>query len=266
MGYCILRLIGHGHAKPAAWSFAAKAYGPKRIDPQHLEHPPMSEDLAPAAQMTSPQLIWSDPGAKKDLPTLVRLTPDTLTLANVPSADLADVIDALRNGGEVPGQVIPLASLSKAEGDEDSTTLTVTFRNGPSAKESKTIGFVDKAQREEFLTALVAALGPAWQRGQKRMSPWQAGFWTLLPTAVVALITWGMHAEAAQIAQGLPPVNWGKGRLRPVAMAVHWIERQLGPTGVLIAGAILVSLGLLLFALLIVSPPMSLVVEPAEPS
>ncbi len=237
-----------------------------RPHPQHGSNPPMSDDLAPAEEPSSPQLIWTNPGAGKDQPTLVRLTPDTLTLATVPSADLEYVTDALRNGGEIAGQVIPLSSFSRAEGEEESAALTVTFRSGPSTNESKAIVFVDKAQRDEFVVALVGALGPGWQRGRKRMNPWSAGFWILLPTALVALITWGMHAEAVRIAQGQPPVNWGRGRLRLLAMAVHWIERQLGPAGVLVAGGILVGLGVLLIALVIVSPQMNLVVEPVEPS
>lgn len=221
----------------------------------------MSDDLA-----TTTSLFWANSGAAKDRPTLVRLTPDALTLAAVPSADLEDVIAALKEGGDVAGHVIPLSSLSGTGGDEDSTALTVTFWTGPSRKESKAIAFVDKAQRDEFVAALVAALGPGWQRSRKRVSRWKVGFWTLMPTAVAALITWGLHVEAARIAQGLPPVNWGKGKLRLLATAAHWIEQQLGPTGVLIAGAVLVGVGLLLFALVMAVPPRNIVVEPADQS
>src|SRR5215475_3292603 len=44
---------------------------------------PMSDDLA-----TVTPLIWANPGAAKDRPNLIRLTPDSLTLATVASTDL----------------------------------------------------------------------------------------------------------------------------------------------------------------------------------
>jgi hypothetical protein len=88
-----------------------------------------------------------------------------------------------------------------------------------------------------------------------------------MPTAVVALLTWGLHAEAALIAQGKAPINWGKnGKLRLLATAAHRTEQQLGPTGALIAGGILVGVGLRLFALDIAAPPVNILVEPADRS
>jgi hypothetical protein len=76
-----------------------------------------------------------------------------------------------------------------------------------------------------------------------------------------------MHAEAALIAQGKPPVNWGRdGRLKLLATAAHWVEQQLGPTGVLIAAGVLVGVGLLLFAVVMTAPPVNFVVAPADQS
>jgi hypothetical protein len=222
----------------------------------------MTDDLA----LDEPT-IWTNPDAEKDQPTLVRLTPAALVLATIPPDDLEHVIAELTEGGDVPGQVIPFSSLSRVGGDEDSRELTVTFWIGPSKTESRPIAFADKAQRDEFLDTLVGALGPDWRRLQKPMSRGKAGFWTLGPTLLVALATWGLHAEAARIAQGNPPVNWGpKGKLKLLATVAHWVEQQLGPTGVLIVGGILVGVGLILFALVMASPPMTLVVEPVEPS
>ena len=126
----------------------------------------MSDDLA-----TATPLFWANSGAAKDRPTLVRLTPDSLTLAAVPGADLEHVIAELKDGGDVAGQVIPLSSLSGARGDEDGAELTVTFRTGPSSKESKAIAFVDKAQRDEFVAALVEALGPGWRQSPEAADP-----------------------------------------------------------------------------------------------
>lgn len=222
----------------------------------------MSNDLA-----TTPTFVWINPGAGSDKPTLVRLASDTLTLAVIPPADLEHAIEALKEGGDVVGHVIPLSSLVGAKGEQDGAALTITFRVGPSKEESRPLAFADRGKRDEFAAALADALGPGWQHGRRPMSRWKAGFWTLAPTAVVALATWGLHAEAARIAAGNPAINWGKnGKLELLAIVAHWVERQLGPTGVLIAGGALVAAGLLIFALVMASPPINIVVERANQS
>jgi hypothetical protein len=43
-----------------------------------------------------------------------------------------------------------------------------------------------------------------------------------MPTVVVALVTWGRHAEAARIAAGKPPVDWG----RVVASGAYLFKRE----------------------------------------
>jgi hypothetical protein len=222
----------------------------------------VSEDLT-----STGLLIWTNPAAEKNQPTLVRLTPDDLTLAVVPAADLEPVIADLEDGGDVAGQVIPLDAVTGAEGDEDSASLKIRYRTGPSHQESKSVRFADKARRDEFTAALRAALGPGWHHRRKPVSRGLAAFWTLLPTALVALVTWGLHLEAARMARGNPPINWGpKGKLKLLALAAHWVEQQLGPTGVLIAGGVLVAAGLVLFAIVMSTPPMTVVIEPADPS
>jgi hypothetical protein len=209
-------------------------------------------------------LIWTNPRAAKDRPTLVRLTADSLTLAKIPSGDLEDVVAGLKRGEEAAGELIPLSAVSGASGDDDGAELAVTYKSGKSGTESRTIAFADKEKRGEFLLALAGALGPPWRQIRKPVSRWTAGFWTLGPTAAVAVVTWLLSLEAAQIAQGKPPANWGKGRLRLAALIAHWLEQQLGPTGILIAGGILVGIGLLIFAAVMASPPMKVVIERGE--
>ncbi len=224
--------------------------------------PPTTGDL--------PQLtprIWTKADASKGQPSLVRLTASTLSLAEVPRADLEEVIDDLESGGDVAGLVIPIASVVGARGDEDGGRLTVRFQIGRSKVDSREIVFVDKAERDEFVESLVEALGPGWATHRKPVSRWTAGFWTLGPTVIAALITWGLHAEASLIARGRPPLPWGKnGKLKLLATAAHWIERQLGPTGILIAGGVLVAVGLVLFMFVMAVPPTTVVVEPLDPS
>ena len=61
-------------------------------------------------------LLWANSKAAADRPTLVRLTPDSLTLAAVPGADLEHVIADLEDGEDVAGQVIPLIFLRRGGG------------------------------------------------------------------------------------------------------------------------------------------------------
>jgi hypothetical protein len=206
-------------------------------------------------------LVWTNPAAEEKQPTLVRLTTAALTLATVPAADLDNVVTALNKGGDLAGQVIPLSAITGAEGDSGEAGLTVQYRSAPSKTEPASILFADAAQREEFLVALLAALGPGWRRRDRAVSRWVASLWILVPTAVVALLTWGLHAEAARIAEGRPPVDWGKGRLKLVGAVAHWAEAQIGPTGVLIFGGLLVAVGILLWLILLASPPVRVVLE-----
>lgn len=215
-------------------------------------------------ELAIPSLLWTNSAAADDQPTLVRLTPTALTLAVVPKADLDKVTEELQAGGEVAGQVIPISAISGADGDEDGADLTVNYRTGPSKTASAAIDFGDQAKREEFLTALAGALGPGWARRKKPISRWKVAPWIALATMFVAALACLMYHEASLIAEGKPPLNWGKGRLKVAAAVAHWVERQIGATGVMIGGIILVSLGVGIFLVVVASPPRRVVLEPAE--
>jgi len=224
----------------------------------------LAEGLSMGDDVRAASLVWTNAAAGEKQPTLVRLTPAALTLATIPAADLDRAVTALNDGEELAGQVVPLSAVVAAEGDDGEAGLTVRFRAGSSKVEEVTVPFADAAAREEMLVALAGALGPGWERRRRPVSRWKAALWVLLPTAVVALVTWGMHAEATMIAEGKPPFNWGRGgKLGLLAVAAHWVEEQLGPTGVLIAGGALVGVGLLLLVLILLDPPMRVVVGPA---
>jgi hypothetical protein len=209
--------------------------------------------------------FWANPGTEEEKPTLVRLTPAAVTLAVVPKADLDNVITALGRGEEVAGQLIPLGSLIDAQAGEDSPEVTLNFRPSPSKKAKASIPFADQANRDEFMEALVGALGPPWQRRSKPESRWGLGFWMWALIAVLGLTTWGIYTETAMIEAGREPVNWGKvKKLRLVADVAHWAEPKLGTKGVLALGGSLISLAVLAFIALMASPPMNVVVEKAS--
>lgn len=207
-------------------------------------------------------LLWTNKraGAK---PTLMRLTAHSLTLAKIPPADLEPISEAIERGEAAPGEVLPLSTIVGASELEDGAELTIRFKSGLSKEEKRELKFADRKQRDAFVAALAGALGPPFVVARRRVSRWVAGAWTLGPTIAVGIAFYLMSVEARQIAAGQPPGNWGRGKLRLVALIAHWLEGALGPTGVLIAGAVLVVIGLAIFALVMASPPMKVVVEKA---
>jgi hypothetical protein len=52
-------------------------------------------------EFTNPALIWTHPESEEGKPSLVRLTPDAVTLAVIPKEDLEKTIAALEKGSEV---------------------------------------------------------------------------------------------------------------------------------------------------------------------
>lgn len=220
----------------------------------------MSEPLA-----TGLSSIWVNPeAAKGDRVSLVRLGPDALTLAKVAVADLEEAAASAGEGAALAGQLIPLEAVVAAKGDRDSAKLGLRFQSGPSKEEVVEIEFADRTTRDEFADALVEYLGPGWARFERPMGRWGLGFWTLGPTVLAGLVTGFLWLEASAIAAGRPPMNWGRGRLRLAAHLAHWLEGQLGPTGILIAGGVVVLVGLAIFAMVMFEPPKNLVVEPVE--
>lgn len=208
-------------------------------------------------------LQWTNKRAG-DKPTLARLTGESLTLAKVPPADLEPVAAAIERGETAPGEVIPLSTIVGASGMDNDAELTVAFKVGASQEEKRPLKFVDRAHRDSFVEALAGVLGPPFAVARRPVSRWVAGAYTLGPTIAVGVAFYLMSLEAQRIAAGQPPANWGRGKLRLLALIAHWLEDALGPTGLLISGAVLVVIGLGIFAMLMASPPMKVFVEKQE--
>jgi hypothetical protein len=208
-------------------------------------------------------LVWTNPDAEEEKPTLVRLTADALTLAVVPRGDLATVVAGLGDGGTVAGKVIPLAAVTKVEADENGATLTVTYKTGGSKTKSEEIPLADGAAQEGLLGALADQLGPSWRRHRRTTSRWIVGGLFLVALACVAGGTWFFYTEAAEIAAGrqLDPrgVN---AKQKAVSAISHWAEGLLGPTGVLIVGGVLLTICLLVFVAVMLYPWSRAVLEP----
>lgn len=186
-------------------------------------------------------LVWTNGEAGDGETTLVRLTPEWLTLAPVPTADLAATARAAAEGGTVSGQILALSSLVRVEGAEDESDLIITANElGKTTK--TTVHFATPGARAGFLGAFLEQAGIGWsRRGARSTHRLGAMLVWLFVTALVGGATWLFYSEACLIAAGEKPLlseERGSGRKRLFAVVTHWVEGLLGPIGVLIVGGI----------------------------
>lgn len=208
-------------------------------------------------------LLWTNATAEDGELSLVRLTPEWLTLASIPKADLAATAHAVADGGTVSGRIISLATLVRLEGGEDEADLTITAREGGKAT-TATVQFATPGGRAGFLGAVLEQPGAGWHRHDRKVYRWSVALWLFALTAAVAGATWFFYHEAARIASGkgpLIPEDRGGHRLGFVAAVAHWVERVIGPTGVLVTGGIILAACALLWIGALAYPPAHLVFE-----
>src|SRR6516162_9345188 len=208
-----------------------------------------------------PKQVWTNPGSAEGKPSLFRLTPDALELAIVPKGALEEADLHREPQGAFSTQRIPLAAIVRLEGEESGTDLTVTYRLEDGKDSSATIGLVDGPQRDEMLDALAARLGTFWIREIRPAPRWKGLLWPLAIAGLIGFLTWIMHHEAERLAAG-EKLKAGRGRLGVIRQLMHWIEREIGPDGVLIAGGILGTLAILWFLVAAARPPMRIVILP----
>jgi hypothetical protein len=194
----------------------------------------MSTDLTSRAQ-----LIWTNPAAVEEQPTLIHLTTDALLLAVIPRKDLDAATDTLRKGGSVAGRSIPLSAVTRLDGVEEESDLDVTHKQGESKTEKVTVTLPDHTQRDELLTALGAALGPEWLEERRPKNRFVAALWPVGVLVGVVLLTLWMYEAAQALAAGRQLQLPRHGKARLMLQIMHWIEGMIGATGVLILGGIL---------------------------
>jgi hypothetical protein len=214
--------------------------------------------------LDKPLQVWTNPKSAKDKPSLVCLKPDSLWLAVVPTADLDKTAAALKNGGEVVAQHIPLARITQLQGDEGDSEVTVTYKQGESQTGEVTITFADRSTCDQFRNALANRLGSGWQWERRQIGRLSLSLWPLVTTAVVAVVTGFMYFEAHRIAAGehLKSPFGDNARLKLVSLVMHWVEGLIGTTGVLILGGLLLTLCIVWWVYEVAHPPVRITVRP----
>jgi hypothetical protein len=210
-----------------------------------------------------PNHIWTYPESEEGEPSLVRLTPDMLSLAVIPKQDLEKTAAALEKGDTVAARDIPVTLITQLQAETGGNELIVTYKQSESKADSVTITLADETKRNELLGVLTDYLGTDWQREERRASRLSQGLWPLGATAAVALLTWVMHGEALRIAAGehLKTPN-GSAKRRLVSYVMHWVEGLIGPTGILVLGGLLGAVCLGWFVLAVTRPPLQITIRP----
>jgi hypothetical protein len=135
--------------------------------------------------------------------------------------------------------MIPLASLTELQGKEGDQDVTLTFKVGTDATDSNVIQLADAAARDELLDALQDRLGPGWERTRGPVGRLSAGMLPFIATVIAGGLSWLMYNEAQLIAAGEHLKAVGKtAKTRAFSGAMHWVEGQIGETGVLIVGGV----------------------------
>jgi hypothetical protein len=210
-----------------------------------------------------PNQVWTNPETPEGKPCLYRLTPEALELVVAPKGELESAALIREPQREYAAQKIPLAIILQLEGEEGGDDLTVTYKLAEDKKLSVTINLVDGAQRDEFLDALMARLGPFWIRETRSVGRWKGILWPLGIAGLIGFFTWIMYQEAQRMAAG-EQLKVGRGRQKIIREVMHWVEGELGPDGVLIAGVVFGTLAILWFLIALVKPPMRVVVKPRD--
>jgi hypothetical protein len=184
--------------------------------------------------------VWTNPEAAKDRASLFGLSADAFYLAVVPKADLERAASELQQGREMVKRVIPLSALTELQGEEGSQDMTLTFHAAGGAAECDEIQLADSAGRDELLDALERRLGPDWVRERKPLGRFSAGRAPFVITLVAVGLTFVMYNEAGHIAAGEQLKAVGKkAKTRMFSGLMHWVEGEIGETGVLILGGVL---------------------------
>ncbi len=221
----------------------------------------------------NPNRIWTNLDAEEENPTLIRLTVDTLFLAVIAREDMDKTIDILNRGGSpawptssaCAGAIIPLSDISKMKGEAEDSNLEVTYHQGQSKQETKTISLVDASQRDELLAGLTAALGPSWSEKRRQKNRLLAVLLPLGCLVAFAVAGWLVYLDAQWIAAGGHPKQVGNsGRVRLFGAITHWVAGLLGPTGVLVVAGLLVGSCLIWLAATLIKPPIIITVEKTQ--
>lgn len=169
----------------------------------------------------------------------VALTADALVVANPDRNELTAW--AAAGSAAIPravatGTVVPFASVSKLSTNHYSDVLNVHWRDA-SRERLTSVHFENAAARDACWASLRRRLGMAFTFSDVQFGRARALVSPAITLGVIGALTWLFHTAAAGLAAGEEPTVRGRNAMVK-RMAVGAMD-FLGPTGVLVVGALL---------------------------
>lgn len=166
---------------------------------------------------------------------------------SVVTADLKDAeIDAAKKrilSGERPLNVlldkattIPYFMITKIVSEETDTDFEISYKTEKDS-DTKTIDAVDIETRKEILRDIESHLDNDFTSMTEEYNVFRAIYASLMTLSGLIIITWLIHGAAASIVEGAEADI--SGRNSGIKALFVWVLELLGPTGVLIVGALL---------------------------
>lgn len=171
---------------------------------------------------------------------LVVLADDGIVTANPdPSMLAGGGAEALAAAALATGNRIPYAAIQSIKANRFRDDVNIQYRDG-SASRLTNIGFKDTTDRDRAVRAIHKRLGPQFRLREEQYSAGRAALAPMVTLLAVAGFTYLSVLAASEIAGGA--VAEVRGRNQLMKSLYVWVLQTLGPTGVMIAGA-LIALG-----------------------
>jgi len=142
--------------------------------------------------------------------------------------------------------------------DQKDDDIDFAFKLGRQ-KSSKNVAFSSREERDAFMIELAERM-PECDSKTVEWGPIRASLGPLTFGSVVAFMTWAMHGAASALAAGAEAEV--SGRRAGLKKLVMWMIDLVGPTGVLVAGGLVVALTGVFLWKRVTTPPVWTTLEP----
>ena len=197
---------------------------------------------------------------------LLVLTDDAVYVSNPDKAQLSRIGSQLREGTPVKTVVpdadeVRYSAISSVTANKLGDSLNIYHLQGSQTR-MKNVTFKDASAMQTALAALARRLAPRFQRREVQYGALRASLAPLVTAAVIAALTYVSVMAATGLAAGEDADIRGRAQL--VKRIFVWVIGLLGPTGVAIAGGLVVLGCLAWLVARVKQPPLMVTLSPAR--
>lgn len=190
---------------------------------------------------------------------LVAITRTDLIIANPDETELDEVADAIQAGDlDLLGPkdlVISWDEVVKIQSNRKAVDIDVTYKEAGD-EESKNVDFASKSDRDQFFKLIRKKPDGEFEYTEKELNRFQASLQPLAWMAGIGFLTFVFYMAAADMAEGEEvDVSGRRGGMKRL---VAWLIGLIGPTGVLIFGAILIAICFAVLIMRAADPPINM--------